>query len=48
MAAQAFSLVEASEGYSPVVLRGLLIAVAFLVPDHRLEAHGLSSCSARA
>jgi len=46
-----FSLVSESWGYSPVVMRGLLIAVASLVAGHRLQssgsqagAHGLS-CS---
>ena len=46
-----FSLVWERWGYSPVVTRGLLLAVASLVAGHRLQssgsqagAHGLS-CS---
>ena len=46
------SLVVVSGGYSPVVLHGLLIAVASLVVERGLwgvrasfVAHGLSSCS---
>ena len=35
-AAQAFSLVAVSRGYSPVVVGGMLIAVASLVVEHRL------------
>ena len=36
-----FSLVAASRGYSPAVVRGLLTVVASLVAEHRLWAHGL-------
>ena len=51
-----FSLVVASEGYSPVAVRGLLIAVASLVAKHRLTGTqpsvtalcGLHSRSSRA
>ena len=35
-AAQAFSLVAVSRGCSPVVVGGMLIAVASLVAEHRL------------
>ena len=46
-----FSLVVASESYSPAVVHGLLIAVASLVAEYGLQgtqalvvsAHGLSS-----
>ena len=41
--AQAFSG-YLSGGYSLVVVPGLLIAVASLVVQHKLEAPGLSSC----
>ena len=36
-----FSLVVTSGGYSLVAVCGLLIAVASLVVEHRLQAHGL-------
>ena len=50
------SLVAASRGYSLVAVRGLLIAAASLVAEHRLwgtrasaaEAPGLCSCSSQA
>ena len=38
--AWAFSLVEASGGYSPVAVQGLLIVVASLVAEHGLQARG--------
>ena len=41
--AQAFSS-WVSGGYSLVVVPGLLIAVASLIAEHKLEAPGLSSC----
>ena len=37
VAAQAFAVVDVSGGYSPVVVGGLLIAVASLVAEHRLQ-----------
>ena len=37
VAAQAFAVVDLSRGYSPVVVGGLLIAVASLVAEHRLQ-----------
>ena len=40
IAALRFSLVASSGSYSPVVLRGLLIVMAFLVAEHRLEGCG--------
>ena len=49
------SLVVVSGGYSLVVLHGLLIAVASLVAEHRLQGawasvvvRGLSSCGSQA
>ena len=36
-----FSLVVASGGYSLLAVCGLLIAVASLVVEHRLQVHGL-------
>ena len=49
------SVVVANGGYSLVVVRGLLIAVASLVVEHGLKAvwasvvamHGLSGCGSR-
>ena len=47
--AQAFSLIAASRDYSLVSLRGLLVAVAFLVADPRALGHkGFRSCSSQA
>ena len=43
MAVCELSLVVASMGYSPVVMRGLLTAVAFPIAEH-----GLPSCGAQA
>ena len=51
-----FSLVAASQGYSEFAVCGLLIAVAPLISEHRLqgtrasaaEARGLSNCNFRA
>ena len=51
-----FSLVAASQGYSEFAVSGLLVAVASLVSEHRLQgtrasaavARGLSSCGSRA
>ena len=40
VAAQAFS--SFNEGYSPVVVQGLLIAVAPPVKEHRLQGAGAS------
>ena len=41
-----FSLVATSRGYSLAVVFRLLMAVASLVPEHRLSEHsGFSSCS---
>ena len=37
---QAFSLVVESGGYSLIAVHGLLIAVAFLVAEHRLWSKG--------
>ena len=37
VAAQAFAVVDVRGGYSPVVVGGLLIAVASLVAEHRLQ-----------
>ena len=37
---RAFSLVAESRGYSLAAVHGLLIAVASLVAEHRLQAHG--------
>ena len=42
VAARRLSPAVASEGSSLVATRGLLIAVASLVTEHRLQAHGLS------
>ena len=36
--------VAASRGYSLVAARGLLIAMAYLVAEHRLSGTWLSSC----
>ena len=38
-----FSLVVMSRGRSPVGMPGLLVAMASLVPEHRLQACGLQS-----
>ena len=51
-----FSLVTASQGYSEFAVCGLLVAVASLVSEHRLQgtrasaavARGLSSCGSQA
>ena len=40
-AACGLSLVAASRGYSSVMVCGLLIPVASLVGEHRLQVHGL-------
>ena len=37
VAAQAFAVVDVSGGYSPVVVGGLLIALASHVAEHRLQ-----------
>ena len=44
----AFSLAAESGGYFLAAMHGLLIAVASLVAEHRLQAHGLRSCTVRA
>ena len=44
VAVHGLSLVAGSGRLLFVVVRGLLIAVASLVAEHRLHAHGLSSC----
>ena len=38
------SLVVVSGVYSLVAMYGLLIVVAFLIAEHRVYEHGLSSC----
>ena len=44
-----FSLVAASGGYSPVAVCRLLVAVASLVVEHRLDGQaGFSSCGSQA
>ena len=49
IAAQTFSLVGESGGYSLVMMCGLLILVASLVAEHRFYmARGLSRCGSRA
>ena len=49
IAAQTFSLVGESGGYSLVMVCGLLILMASLVAEHRFYmAHGLSRCGSRA
>ena len=45
--AQAFSSCS-ERGLLFVAVHGLLIAVASLVAEHGLQAHGLSSCGSRA
>ena len=47
-AACELSLVVAIRGYSQGAMQGLLIAVASLVVEHGLWAHGLSSCTLQA
>ena len=42
------SLIAVSGGYSPVVVLRLLIVVASLIAEHRLQVHGLGSCSSQA
>ena len=41
-----FSLVAVSRGYSPIVEHGLLIVVASLVAEHRLEGTQASAVEA--
>ena len=41
------SLIAVSGGYSSVVVLRLLIVVASLVAEHRLQVHGLGSCSSQ-
>ena len=43
-----FPLAAESGGYPVVMVQGLLIAVASVVVEHRLEVHGLSSFSSQA
>ena len=43
-----FSLVAVSGGYSLVVVYRLLVAVASLIVEHRLQEHGLGSCGPQA
>ena len=43
-----FSLAAESGGYPVVMVQGLLIAMASLVVEHRLEVHGLRNCSSQA
>ena len=45
--AHGLSLVVASGGSSPVEVRGLLIAVALLVAEHRLQAHASAAAECR-